>query len=1140
VDGLEFRLLGPLEARLDDAPLDLGGPRARTVLALLVLDANRAVSADRLIEGVWDERAPATAASTLQSYVSRLRKTLGADVVRSAGAGYELRVESERIDLRRFEDLAAAGHDALAAGDARGALGALERALELWRGEPFGDLAYEAWAIPEAARLSELRLAVMEDRLDAELSLGRHGDLVGELELLVARHPLRERVREQLMLALYRAGRQAEALEVFQDARRRLVDELGLDPARSLQELHQAILRQDPGLERPAAADASEGPDPELLGREAELGRLREALDAARGGSGRLAILTGEPGIGKTSLAEALARAAAAAGAAVVWGRCWEAGGAPPFWPWTQVLRAYLGGIDREALRERLGRRLPELAASLPSLGELYPELGTALTLPEDRFAVFSAAAELLLGEARLRPIVIVLDDLHAADEPSLLLLRFIARELTGHPVVVLGLARDGEAPEAAQELLTEIAARAHVRIELGGLPPEGVSTLIERTAGRTPAGELVDSIHADTGGNPLFVAEVARMLAAEDRLAGASTTRVRLPAGVRDVIGRRLRSLSEACRGALVHASVIGREFDVPTLARVVGVGPGELLDPLDEAIGARVLADVPAGLGRFRFAHALMRESIYGELSPARRMRLHQRVGGVLEEIYAGGVDSHLGELAHHFFEAAAVGEATRAAGYAERAARHALAGLAFEEAARLFQLALRALELTGESDSARAVEDLLGLGEARNRAGQVDAARSAFFRAAELARRGDLGEALARAALGIGGLFSWTRQAHDAELVPLIEEALAALGDEDSVMRARLLGRLAGALRDQPTREPRNSLSAEAVEIARRLGDRTTLAYVLDARWGAAWWTENTHERLAIANELVELASGSRERDRAFDAHFQRGSALHELGRPREGDAEIELAVRLADELGQPAHQWLATMHLAMRACSEGRLADSEALFHRAYAFGRESVGQDAVVGLQIQLFLVRREQGRLTEIERGLAASAAEHRNRYPLRFMLAHMHAMLGRIADSRHALAELGDLDALPRDNEFLFALSLLPEVCEIARDLARAEQVYALLEPYADRVACDLQEADMGSVRRPLGLLAAQLGRRDAAVEHLEAAVAHNDELGYRLWAGWSRLALGRMANRPALVEEARGLAEELGLAELLRASSA
>jgi DNA-binding SARP family transcriptional activator len=324
---MEFRILGPLEVAVDGRALDLGGHKQRTLLALLLLQANRVVSSDRLIDALWEEDPPETAPKALQVHVSQLRKLVGRDRLETRAPGYRLRVEPDELDLAHFERLQEEGR--------------LDDALALWRGQPLADFAYQRFAEAEIARLEELRLACLEERIERDLAGGRHAELAGELDALVREHPLRERLRGQLMLALYRSGRQAGALDAYQAARAALVDELGIEPGRELRELHQAILEQSAALD--LVADVETGPEPDggfLVGREAELDELEAGLGDAFAGRGGLFLLFGEPGIGKSRLAEEVASRARARGAVVVVGRCWEAGGAPAYWPWVQAMRA--------------------------------------------------------------------------------------------------------------------------------------------------------------------------------------------------------------------------------------------------------------------------------------------------------------------------------------------------------------------------------------------------------------------------------------------------------------------------------------------------------------------------------------------------------------------------------------------------------------------------------------------------------------------------------------------------------------------------------------------------------------------------------------------------------------------------------
>ena len=661
---MEFRILGPLEVVRDDKPLVMGAAKPRALLALLLLHADEVVSSDRLIDGLWGEEAPATAQKALQVYVSQLRKTLDPEILVTQPPGYVLR--PGRLDLRDFEEMLRRGQAARSKGDPEEASRELAAALALWRGPPLSGLEFEPFAAAEIARLEELRLTALEDRIDADLELGAYGELVAELERLVTDNPVRERLARQLMLALYRSGRQTESLEAFRRTREGLL-ELGLEPSRSLRDLERAILNQDPALD---ASDRTE-PEPavgadQFVGRDEELGDLHAAVDRALAGRSSVFLLAGEPGIGKSRLADEVARRAEDRGATVLWGRGWEAGGAPAYWVWVQALRSYVQGVDPATLRGQLGRGAPEIAQMLPGLREVLPNLEEP-TAPESegaRFRLFDAVASFLRAAAETQPLALIFDDLHAADTPSLLLLQFVARELARERIVVIATFRD-VAPvpgEALTATLAELAReRGTRRIALQGLPLADVARIIHSTTGLDPPQALTEAIHAETEGNPLFVTEVARLLASEDRLEGEDW-RPAIPPGVRDVITQRLGLVSEGCRSTLGFASVIGREFDVTALERLADEPEAELLAALDEATEARLVGDSPGTPGRLRFSHALIRDTLYDELPSARRALLHRRLGETLEELHAHDLDPYLAELAHHFWQASGRGGRAR----------------------------------------------------------------------------------------------------------------------------------------------------------------------------------------------------------------------------------------------------------------------------------------------------------------------------------------------------------------------------------------------------------------------------------------------------------------------------------------------
>ena len=484
---MEFRILGPLEVAEDGRVLDLSGQKQRALLAVLLLHANEVVSSERLIEALWEDVPPETAAKALQVYVSQLRKQIGKERLRTKAPGYAVHVEPHELDLARFQSLRAEGRP--------------REALELWRGPPLDEFAYQRFAQLEIARLEDLRLACREERIDADLAAGRHADVVGELEALVAEHPLRERLQGQLMLALYRSGRQADALEAYTAARRALVDGIGIEPSRELRDLHQAILNQDPALDLgPASVDEPE-PSRAFVGREAELAELAAGLADAFAGRGRLFLLVGEPGIGKSRLAEELMMRARARGARILVGRCWEAGGAPAYWPWVQSLRAYVREAEPETLRRQLGSGAADVAQLLPELHDVFSDLGEPPPREAEsaRFRLFEAVTALLASVSAQRPLVLVLDDLHAADEPSLLLLQFLARELAGARLLVIGAYRDVD-PTPRDPLTSTLAGLAREpvtrTIRLPGLEAgrrprlrrAGRGRDTERRAGRDPA----------------------------------------------------------------------------------------------------------------------------------------------------------------------------------------------------------------------------------------------------------------------------------------------------------------------------------------------------------------------------------------------------------------------------------------------------------------------------------------------------------------------------------------------------------------------------------------------------------------------------------------------------------------------------
>lgn len=1161
---MEYRILGPLEVVGEGGPLALGGPRQRALLAVLLLNAGEVLSTDRIVDDVWGEHPPRTASKSVHVCVSQLRKTLGRSAILTRPPGYVLGVEPEHgIDARRFERLSAEGRALLGAGDPAGAAARLREALALWRGAPLADLAYEPFAQSDIARLEELRLAAVEDRIEAELEGPAGSELVAELEALVARNPLRERLLEQLMVALYRAGRQVDALDVYREARTTLVEELGIEPGGRLRDLERAILSQDPALKRAAVPTevptsgrqpAAERPPARdaFVGREPELAEMHLALEGAFDGRGAMVVLGGEPGIGKSRLADEFAAYARGRGARVLWGRCWEGQGAPAYWPWVQLLRSYLRVCDPETVRAQLGPGAGALVELLPELEEVHPDLSRPVIPDPDeaRFRLFDAAGSFLCTAARDRPILLVLDDVHAADEPSLLLLQFLARMLGDAPLVVLATYRDTETGPGhplggmPAELSRESVVR---RLWLGGLERGEVGQYVKLAAGRAVPERVVSALHERTEGNPLFVTELVRLLAAEgglDDIGGAAGPGVAVPGGVREVIGRRLAGLPEGCSSVLALASVLGHEFDVETLERLPDLADRDPLPAIDEAIHARLVRAAPGAPGRLRFSHALVRDTLYESLPAGRRIELHRRIGEALEARYASDPEPHLATLAHHFFEAASRADAIKAAGYAEGAATLSAAQLAFEEAARLYRLALEAVELAGGGNEVRRCDLVLRLGEALAKAGEMPEAQEAFLRAADLARRLGQREMLARAALGYGGRFVWARAAGDRRLVGLLQEALTALGDEDSDLRARLLARLAGALRDEPSSALRDRLSREAVEVARRLGHPETQTWALDGRHVTIWSPDSLDERVAIADEMLDLARASGNVEPELLAHDYRLYASLEVGDPEAVEAELRATLQLAPVLRQPAYWWKVTAVQALLALLQGRFGEAERFMDGALEFGARSQSATAVTTHTLQVVALAREQGGLSRVDEMIQRSVQEAPN-YPLwRCIATDLHCRLGRPDEARAGLEELArdDFGVLNRDEEWLLSLAFLAETCSALSHLSAAETIYGLLLPYSDRIAFGPPEFSLGSVARSLGVLAATLGSWDDAETRFASGLEANERMGARPWVAhtccdWARMLVDRDGPGDArrageLLDQGMLAFEELGMA--------
>ncbi len=850
----------------------------------------------------------------------------------------------------------------------------------------------------------------------------------------------------------------------------------------------------------------------EFVGRRSELAALREALDGALAGRGSLTLLVGEAGIGKTRLAEEVAAHARRAKAHVLWGRAWEGAGAPALWPWVQILRGWLESRDAEELRTELGATGGAVAHLVPELLERVPGLAVP-PLPEGeagRFRLLDVVVTLLARVARTRALVLVLDDLHWADEPSLELLHLLARRVAASPILVIATVRDtdiGRHDERAR-LLARLAREGASSL-LQGFSAEDVGELFAHAAGFDPPPGLVAAVHERSDGNPLFVREIVRLLAADRMLAARGTQASwaqQIPAGIQETIRRRVERLPPGCAAVLARAAVLGREFELRVLDRMREGADPVPLEVIDAAVDARLVAPVASVPGRHRFAHALVRETLIADLPAAERVRLHRAAGRALEEVHRGHLEPHLAELTHHFLAAAGEGDGEPALAYAQAAARRAIELRAYEEAARLYEQALAALDLIPERTEGEAAlrrtELLLALADARSMASDDRRARDSYLEVAAAADRLGLAQPLARAALGAGGRGDMAG-VPDPQLIALLERALAALGPTASALRSRVLSRLSGALTLIPgTRERRMQLTEEAIRAAEDARDPDALALALVGRHLVLYGPGHLQDRLAVSERLVQVVRAEGSREALAMGLLWRGMALLEAGEIQAADQVRQEFAAVADELRQPSYQVHAAEWRAMRALLDGRLDEAEPLIAAMLSAGAHADPMSTRMRYVTQMFVLRREQGRLAEVADLILAMVAAVPAMPALRAAAAVATLESGREGEARTHFEFLAqdDFARLPRDVTWAGGIAQLARVCAALSDTRRAAVLYELLLPDAERnLVIGFSGACEGSAAAFLGMLAAVQERHADAVLHFEAALAMNARMGAR-----------------------------------------
>jgi DNA-binding SARP family transcriptional activator/tetratricopeptide (TPR) repeat protein len=1131
---MEFRILGPLQVIDDGRLLEIpaNGKRA-TVMAALLVHGNQVVPADRLITWLWGEDPGEAAAATLRAHIWRLRGALATpgrepDLLLTRRGGYELQFPPDALDAHRFTQLARAGRASLASDPTSGA-SSLREALSLWRGRALEGFADQPFARAESLRLEDERLSAIEDLMEAELAIGPSDTAItGELRSLVDKHPTRERLNAQLMRALYGAGRQADALQVYRDLRTRLVDELGIEPSLRLRQLERAVLRQDvdalpdwvqspPRGPQHQVAPRTEHPhDPPLrwrtpfVGREVERAELRSLIERTLAGQGGLVMIGGEPGVGKSRLSQEIA-AEARGRCTIRVGHCYEKDLDLPYMPWVEMLESLVRELAPQALREALGEEAPEFARLVPQVRHILPDIPPPLELPPDqqRRYTFNCLREYVTRASGAHPRLFILEDLHWADESTLRLLEHLAQRLGEIPCLVIGTYRDAPvdiSPRLADALSTLVRHRQARLMSISRHSEQEVETMLRGLSGHMPPAEVTAALYAETDGNAFFVEEVYRHLAETGRLldaAGRFRTEIRLkelevPANVRLVVGQRIDRLGAASQRVLTMGAVIGRYFDLELLVAVAEMDGEALLDALDEAERSSVLTTQPSETREhYWFAHELIRQTLLSRLSSARRHRHHLRVAEALERIHGNELQLHAVDIAHHLVEAGDAADPLMTARFLTLAGERALAVGAFEEALRRLTQALTILP----TQQLRARADLLlGIGLAHRGLGQWSETHTTWSEAlAALQASGD-DEAVARLCYEYAYHLGWAYRVPEALM--MAEQGLAAIAGGVGPLRPRLLA-ISGILL---------AMSSRLGEAASRIEEATKL-------------TAGGDVDTSLLGEV------------GFAAEFYCYCTM-QLRQATEPGRRAATALRQA---ASPWHLASALSFLHTAEVFQGRFLEAEEIEHELYALA-DRVGHTgaAATGRRSQFARLAAQHADLTELDgvrsvhaetaltmgSGWLASACtlggmvelwrgdwesaraqlEEASRCtvpPVRYGIYHGHlaVLLALWGMREQALAVLDEVrDVLPRPGmptaagSWTLAIAA-GEVAGLLDEAGWARDVYPLVvEALASGTI--MRQYDGALIHRAAGMCAAAADLRDEADAHFRTALLQAKEL--------------------------------------------
>lgn len=1085
-DDLRIRLLGGFHVSCSERVVEDGQWRlskARGLVKLLALSAGHQLHREQVIDYLWPDLTPDAATNNLHQVLFAVRRTLAGVIGPAASPAQVVTIQRQIlrlsppvplwIDALVFEGLVDA---ALRSSDPADAY----LSIDLYAGDLLPEDRYEPWADEPRERLRERYLAVLLHLARLHEERDELAPAIDVLRRLIAADPTQELAHIGLMRLYALTGRAQQALRQYQRLRDILEREIDALPSREADRLYAAIVdnrfpaarpKVTAPLVAPAARESAAPPTPaappasDFVNRERELEMLQSAFDGALSGQGTVVLLGGDPGIGKTRAVEEFGQRARATGARVLWGRCYEGEGSLAYWPWVQILRADLRERDVEQVADEMGTVIADIARLVPDLRERLPDLPAPIPLDPDqeRFRLFESITVYLTRVAEQQPLLLAFDDLHWADRSSLHLLEFLADEIRDHPVLVVGSYRDSglDRHHPLTRTLNRLARYdpGH-RLHLDGLSVEHVAQMSATTSGRPPPPGLIQAIHEQTEGNPFFVREVVRLLIDEGRFdepENGRAWRISIPQGVRETIELRLDRLSDDAIHVLEIAAVIGRDFDLAVLERVSSLTGAAVIDVLEQSLDAGVLTESQGRPGAFRFAHALIQQTLYEDVSAARRVGLHRQIGRALETEYASDLAPHLADLAFHYAQAArggGAGDIELALEYATLAGAQAMDQVAYVDAVSHFERALQLLDAQRVFDGLRRCELVLYLGEALAATGDSEAAKATFHLAVEIARRAEQPLLLARAAHGIAEAM-WKIGLPDQPGLTALAEAVEVLASDESLARvqalADLVRELATATEYIPgVQERAGLLSDEAMLVAMRLGDtRSRLAASIARRWIMSS-SNDLSDRIASGTEILELARSVGDRHLILLAHAWRIFDLMVIGDMTAVDAENDAYEAVALEIRQSHNLWAVLARRGMRALMQGRIADAERLIEATRALNPRLVQQQIDV-YAVQISQLRREQGRCEEVL-SLASDVVSHyasRSHYGCMRMILQCECGHIKAASASFEHYAADDFGHLPRDLRWVSSLALLSDVCVMLRDGARAATLYTQLLPY-------------------------------------------------------------------------------------------